>query len=207
MKKNIWILLIILVLIIGGVIFWQFQLKKEAVPPEEKETEKAPIEGYLIYHSANRKTPFSVFYPEEWVVEEEVLQLNGDLTFGIREPDKEVGPEGFLSGFQLRASPTQDIDGKVKDFIEFYEDFEGFQIVSDTETTIDGYKAREISISYKDWLPFEAPRQKEYEITETTVFVLKDKYVYRLNFGAVGEDAVRYQEIFQRMSESFKFSR
>lgn len=28
MKKNIWILLIILVLIISGVLFWQFQLKK-----------------------------------------------------------------------------------------------------------------------------------------------------------------------------------
>ena len=199
MGKNIWILLIILVLIIGGILFWQFQLKKEI--------EKAPIEGYLIYYSTNKKMPFSLFYPEEWFVQEEVLQRDGTLTFSIREPDSEIGTEGFLSGFRLRASPTQDIDDKVKDFIEFYEDFEGFQIVSDTETTIDGYKAREIRISYKDWLPFEAPRQKEYEITETRVFVLKDKYIYRLNFGAVGEDAVRYQEIFQRMKESFKFNR
>lgn len=101
MKKNIRILLIILVLIIGGILFWQFQLKVDCDKLEEQiftlleQANYCDVDSDCIVEGGGL-CPFPCYY---------LVNKNADLT-KIDESMEKFSKNCFYCVYECMESPT-----------------------------------------------------------------------------------------------------
>lgn len=203
-------LLVLAALALLGAALW---LVSDTFRDEKRETltGKKDAGVYTRYHGTDPVLPLSFDYPGGWRLLEDKGRLEPYtqvMVLGPRNVDDTYSCTLVVRGSPLRRKGGR--FGSVEELVGHYEShlFEGHQVLERSDRSFFGRPAKDVTVQYTiPPLRHKGLVPKKVPVTVRTIFLEKDGYLYELIYSADSVDFPRYSYAFDRLIESFQFSK
>jgi hypothetical protein len=152
----------------------------------------SPIEGFDVYE--NPAYHFRIQYPAGWLKEEGSNRVS--FIIPAAEPEQEL-KEGFNILFDIMSGLNMKLEQYTRIIIQgLKKDTPDFQLIESEICEIDAQPASRIMYTGK---------YHDLDIQYTSYFLIREGFLYVMNFNTIHERFHSYQDILQTIISSFQF--
>lgn len=200
-KKNLGIILAILLVMALGVFFYRF-LGSEPL----KETRKLPVSITLkLFQEKNPPFDFTFEYPAAWKMKEREFKGQFDMVqvTGHQDPVTRVIPGIFVKARDVKKPIV--LKNIVDTFSKKEQRFKDFKQLYNDEVTVGGIKGRRLEYQYVLKLPFLSKIAKDTSLKRGEIFIFRKNKLYQISSWMTEEQYKIYKPVLDHILETFKF--
>ena len=200
-KKNLGIILAILLVVAMGIFFYRFSEGGLL-----KEVRKLPASIALkLFQGKNPPFNFTFEYPAAWKVKEREFKGQFDMVqvTGYQDPATRVIPGIFVKAQDVKETVV--LESLANTFPKKEQRFKNFKQLYNDEVAIGGIKGRRLEYQYILKLPFQSKIAKDTLLKREEIFIPRKHKLYQISSWMTEEQYEIYKPVLDHILETFKF--
>ena len=200
-KKNLGIILAILLGVALGIFFYRFLGSGPL-----KEPRKLPASISLkLFQGKNPPFDFTFEYPVAWKVKERESkgQLDMVQVTGRQDPATRVIPGIFVKARDVKEAVV--LKSIADTFLKREQRFKSFKQLYNDEVTVGGIKGRRLGYQYILRLPFQSKIAQDTLLKRGEIFIFRKHKLYQISSWMTEEQYKIYEPVSDHILETFKF--